>query len=222
MAGGRRVYLIIYYIGRGGPTPALPGREGEGETENGKLTDPLRRFAPRPPDLEGQRKRGAGGVFMNERKPGGKNEMPRNAKTRTRRIIFCPPEHINMLSGNTRTSHPGGQGRVTREDKDESPRRTRASHQGGQGRVTREDKDESSGRTESNVKTDGIKRADVSLSSVSGKQADKHVFCIKHYLFELYEVIHTDVCLPEVNGTWHGGNIYLGKGISLPCYLKVQ
>ena len=182
---------------------------------------------------------------MNERKPGGKNEMPRNAKTRTRRIIFCPPEHINMLSGNTRTSHPGGQGRVTREDKDESPRRTRASHQGGQGRVTqedkgesprrtrashqggqgrvtREDKDESSGRTESNVKTDGIKRADVSLSSVSGKQADKHVFCIKHYLFELYEVIHTDVCLPEVNGTWHGGNIYLGKGISLPCYLKVQ
>ena len=199
MAGGRRVYLIIYYIGRGGPTPALPGREGEGETENGKLTDPLRRFAPRPPDLEGQRKRGAGGVFMNERKPGGKNEMPRNAKTRTRRIIFCPPEHINMLSGNTRTSHPGGQGRVTREDKDES-----------------------SGRTESNVKTDGIKRADVSLSSVSGKQADKHVFCIKHYLFELYEVIHTDVCLPEVNGTWHGGNIYLGKGISLPCYLKVQ
>ena len=222
MAGGRRVYLIIYYIGRGGPTPALPGREGEGETENGKLTYPLRRFAPRPPNLEGQRKRGAGGVFMNERKPGGKNEMPRNAKTRTRRIIFCPPEHINMLSGNTRTSHPGGQGRVTREDKDESPRRTRASHQGGQGRVTREDKDESSGRTESDVKTDGIKRADVSLSSVSGKQADKHVFCIKHYLFELYEVIHTDVCLPEVNGTWHGGNIYLGKGISLPCYLKVQ
>ena len=222
MAGRGRVYLIIYYIGRGGPTPALPGREGEGETENGKLTYPLRRFAPRPPNLEGQRKRGAGGVFMNERKPGGKNEMPRNAKTRTRRIIFCPPEHINMLSGNTRTSHPGGQGRVTREDKDESPRRTRASHQGGQGRVTREDKDESSGRTESNVKTDGIKRADVSLSSVSGKQADKHVFCIKHYLFELYEVIHTDVCLPEVNGTWHGGNIYLGKGISLPCYLKVQ
>ena len=139
MAGGRRVYLIIYYIGRGGPTPALPGREGEGETENGKLTDPLRRFAPRPPDLEGQRKRGAGGVFMNERKPGGKNEMPRNAKTRTRRIIFCPPEHINMLSGNTRTSHPGGQGRVTREDKSESPGRTRASHPGGQGRVVRED-----------------------------------------------------------------------------------
>ena len=199
MAGGRRVYLIIYYIGRGGPTPALPGREGEGETEIGKLTDPLRRFAPRPPYLEGQRNRGAGGVFMNERKPGGKNEMPRNAKTRTRRIIFCPPEHINMLSGNTRTSHPGGQGRVTREDKDES-----------------------SGRTESDVKTDGIKRADVSLSSVSGKQADKHVFCIKHYLFELYEVIHTDVCLPEVNGAWHGGNIYLGKGISLPCYPKVQ
>ena len=108
-------YYIIY-IGRGGPPPALPGREGEGETENGKLTDPLRRFAPRPPDLEGQRKRGAGGVFMNERKPGGKNEMPRNAKTRTRRIIFCPPERINMLSGNTRTSHPGGQGRVVRED----------------------------------------------------------------------------------------------------------
>ena len=35
MAGGGRIYLIIYYIGRGGPTPALPGREGEGETENG-------------------------------------------------------------------------------------------------------------------------------------------------------------------------------------------
>ena len=68
---------------------------------------------------------------MNEGKPGGKNEMPRNAKTRTRRIRFCPPEHINMLSGNTRTSHPGGQERVTREDKDEAPGRTRASRQGG-------------------------------------------------------------------------------------------
>ena len=122
----------------------------------------------------------------------------------------------------TRASHPGEQGRVTLEDKGESPGRTRASHPGGQGRVTREDKDESSGRTESDVKTDGIKRADVSLSSVSGKQADKHVFCIKHHLFELYEVIHTDVCLPEVNGAWHGGNMYLGKGISLPCYLKIQ
>ena len=41
-------------------------------------------------------------------------------------------------------------------------------------------------------------------------------------LFELYEEIHTDVCLPEVNGAWHGGNIYLGKGISLPCYPKIQ
>ena len=61
---------------------------------------------------------------MNERKPGGKNEMPRNAKTRTRRIIFCPPEHINMLSGNTRTSHPGGQGRVTWEDKNSASGKT--------------------------------------------------------------------------------------------------
>ena len=171
--------------------------------------------------------------------------MPRNAKTRTRRIRFCPPEYINMLSGNTRTSHlggqervtqenkgespgrtrashPGEQGRVTREDKGESPRVTRASHPGGQERVTREDKDESSGRTESDVKAEGIKLADVSLSSVSGKQTDKHVFCIKHHLFELYEEIHTDVCLPEVNGAWHGGNIYLGKGISLPCYPKIQ
>ena len=143
--------------------------------------------------------RGAGGVFMNERKPGGKNEMLRNAKTRTRRIRFCPPEHMNMLSGRTRTCHQEGQGRVSREDKGES-----------------------SGRRESDVKTNGIKRADVSLSSVSGKQTDKHVFCIKHHLFEPYEVIHTDVCLPEVNGAWHGGNIYLGKGISLPCYLKIQ
>ena len=113
---------------------------------------------------------------MNEGKPGGKNEMLRNAKTRIWRVRFCPPEHINMLSGRTRTSHPGGQGRVTLEDKIESPRVTRASHPGGQGRVTegdkgespgrtrtshpggrgrvtREDKGESSGRTESDVKT---------------------------------------------------------------------
>ena len=54
---------------------------------------------------------------MNEGKPGGKNEMPRNAKTRIWRVRFCPPEHMNMLSGRTRTSHPGGQGQVTRENK---------------------------------------------------------------------------------------------------------
>ena len=53
---------------------------------------------------------------MNEGKPGGENEMLRNAKTRTRRIRFCPPEHMNMLSGRTRASHQGGQGRVTREN----------------------------------------------------------------------------------------------------------
>ena len=90
----------------------------------------------------GQREMGngkRGGVFMNEGKPGGKNEMPRNAKTRTRRIRFCPPEHINMLSGRTRTCHPGGQERVIREDRGESPGRTRASHPGEQGRVVRED-----------------------------------------------------------------------------------
>ena len=62
---------------------------------------------------------------MNEGKPGGKNEMPRNAKTRIWRVRFCPPEHMNMLSGRTRASHPGGQGRVTRENEDESPRRTK-------------------------------------------------------------------------------------------------
>ena len=39
----------------------------------------------------------------------------------------------------------GEQGRVTREDKGESPRRTRASHPGGQRRVIRECKRESSG-----------------------------------------------------------------------------
>ena len=53
---------------------------------------------------------------MNEGKPGGKNEMPRNAKTRIWRVRFCPPEHMNMLSGRTRTSHPGEQGQVTREN----------------------------------------------------------------------------------------------------------
>ena len=84
---------------------------------------------------------------MNEGKPGGKNEMLRNAKTRIWRVRFCPPEHINMLSGRTRTSHPGGQERVTEVDKGESPGRTRTSHPGGQGRVTREDKGESPGRT---------------------------------------------------------------------------
>ena len=77
---------------------------------------------------------------MNEGKPGGKNEMLRNAKTRIWRVRFCPPEHMNMLSGRTRTSHPGGRGRVTREDEDESTGRTKASHPGGRGRVTREDK----------------------------------------------------------------------------------
>ena len=69
---------------------------------------------------------------MNEGKPGGKNEMLRNAKTRIWRVRFCPPEHMNMLSGRTRTSHPGEQGRVTREDKDESTERTKAGHPGGQ------------------------------------------------------------------------------------------
>ena len=76
---------------------------------------------------------------MNEGKPGGKNEMPQNAKTRIWRVRFFPPEHMNMLSGRTRASHPGEQERVTRENEGESPRRTRASHPGGQGRVTRED-----------------------------------------------------------------------------------
>ena len=62
---------------------------------------------------------------MNEGKPGGKNEMLRNAKTRIWRVRFCPPEHMNMLSGRTRASHPGGRGRVTREDEGESPGRTK-------------------------------------------------------------------------------------------------
>lgn len=62
---------------------------------------------------------------MNEGKPGGKNEMLRNAKTRIWRVRFCHPEHMNMLSGRTRTSHQGGQGRVTQEDRDESPGRTK-------------------------------------------------------------------------------------------------
>ena len=83
---------------------------------------------------------------MNEGKPGGKNGMPRNAKTRIWRVRFCPPEHMNMLSGRTRTSHPGEQGRVTRENKGESPGRTRTSQPRGQKRVTREDKNECSGR----------------------------------------------------------------------------
>ena len=135
MAGRGRVYLIIYYIGRGGPTPAHPGREGEGETENGKLTYPLRRFAPlssvalgsaplrgyrstfsasskdplRPPVSGGQRKREteSGRSFYERRKAGRENEMPRNAKTRIWRVRFCPPEHMNMLSGRTRASHRG-------------------------------------------------------------------------------------------------------------------
>ena len=60
---------------------------------------------------------------MNEGKPGGKNEMLRNAKTRIWRVRFCPPEHMNMLSRRTRTSHPGIQGRVTRENKNECSER---------------------------------------------------------------------------------------------------
>ena len=67
--GGRRVdipYYIINRGGEGGPTPTLPGREGGGtldeETGNGKLTYPLRRFAPRPPVSGGQRKMGSGGA----------------------------------------------------------------------------------------------------------------------------------------------------------------
>ena len=129
---------------------------------------------------------------MNERKPGGKKRDATKRKDKDTEDKILPSR-----------AHK----HVIREYKYESPGRTRTSHPGGQERVTRENKGESSGRTESDVKTEGIKRADVYLSSVSGKQADKHVFCIKHYLFELYEVIHTDVCLPEVNGTWHGGNI---------------
>ena len=163
--------------------------------------------------------------------PGGQGRVTREDKGESpRRTRTSHPggqgrvtrEDKSESPGRTRASHPGEQGRVTEGDRGESPRVTRTSHPGGQGRVTREDKDESSGRTESDVKTEGIKRADVSLSPASGKQADKHVFCIKHHLFELYEVIHTDVCLPEVNGTWHGGNIYLGKSVSLPCYPKIQ
>ena len=53
---------------------------------------------------------------MNEGKPGGKNEMPRNAKTRIWRVRFCPPEHMKMLSGRTRASHPGGQKMSVLED----------------------------------------------------------------------------------------------------------
>ena len=54
---------------------------------------------------------------MNEGKPGGKNEMPRNAKTRIWRARFCPPEHMNMLSERTRTSHPGGQNSILPDGK---------------------------------------------------------------------------------------------------------
>ena len=62
---------------------------------------------------------------MNEGKPGGKNKMPLNAKTRIWRVRFCPPEHMNMLSGRTRASHPGEQGRVTREGRGKSLGRTK-------------------------------------------------------------------------------------------------
>ena len=95
-----------------------------------------------PPVSGGQRKREteSGRSFYERRKAGRENEMPRNAKTRIWRVRFCPPEHMNMLSGRTRTSHPGGQGRVNREDKSESPRRTRASHPGGQKSVLPDDK----------------------------------------------------------------------------------
>ena len=147
MAGRGRVYLIIYYIGRGGPTPALPGREGEGETENGKLTYPLRRFAPRPPNLEGQRKRGAGGSFYERKKAGWeKRDATKRKDKDTEDNILPSRAHKHVIRdykdespGRTRASHPGGQGRVTQEDKGESPGRTRASHPGGQGRVVRED-----------------------------------------------------------------------------------
>ena len=137
-------YYILY---RGDPPrPSLRGREkggGKRKTENGKLTDPLRRFAPlssvalgsaplrgyrstfsasskdplRPLSQgdKGNGKRKAGEVFMNEGKPGGKNEMPRNAKTRILRVRFCPPEHMNMSSGRTRASHPGGRKCVFRK-----------------------------------------------------------------------------------------------------------
>ena len=37
--------------------------------------------------------------------------------------IFVPPEDEGESPGRTRTSHPGGQGRITREDKSESPGR---------------------------------------------------------------------------------------------------
>ena len=155
MAGRGRVYLIIYYIGRGGPTPALPGREGEGETENGKLTYPLRRFAPRPPNLEGQRKRGAGGSFYERKKAGWEKRDATKRKDKDTEDNILPSrahkhvirEYKDESPGRTRASHPGGQGRVTQEDKGESPGRTRASHPGGQGRVTQEDKGESPGRT---------------------------------------------------------------------------
>ena len=155
----------------------------------------------------GNGKRKAGGSFYERKKAGWeKRDATKRKDKDTEDKILPSRAHKHVI----------------REYKDESPGRTRTSHPGEQGQVTREDKSESPGRTKSDVKTDGIKRTDVYLSSVSGKQTDKHVFCIKHHLFELYEVIHTDVCLSEVNGAWHGGNIYLGKGISLPCYLKIQ
>ena len=111
-------YYIIY-IGRGGPTPALPGREGEGETENGKLTDPLRRFAPRPPNLEGQRKREteSGRSFYERRKAGREKRDATKRKDKDMEGKILPSrahEH------------------VVREDEGESPGRTGASHPGGQ------------------------------------------------------------------------------------------
>ena len=51
-----------------------------------------------------------------------------------------PAEHENTPSRTTRTSHPGQQGRVTRDNKSESPGTTRASHPGQQNRVLGEDK----------------------------------------------------------------------------------
>ena len=117
MAGGRRVYLIIYYIGRGGPTPALPGREGEGETENGKLTYPLRRIAHRPPNLEGQRNREteSGGSFYERRKAGWEKRDATKRKDKDMEGKILPSrahEHVVW------------------EDKGKSPRVTGASHRG--------------------------------------------------------------------------------------------
>ena len=98
--GGDTLLYNIYRAGRTHPGPPWEGGRGKRGTESGRS-------------------------FYERRKAGRENEMPRNAKTRIWRVRFCPPEHMNMLSERTRTSHPGGQGRVTQEDRDESPRRTK-------------------------------------------------------------------------------------------------